>query len=88
MSTDWLPRDAKGARTIPSHVYTEPCWTRTVKGHLWDRRKVLKHLYELFDLFKENSRVLAEGSSVAVIFEKLDTVYEINIILSQNISFI
>ena len=38
------------------------CWTRTVKGHLWDRRKDLEHLYQMFDLFKENSRVLAEGN--------------------------
>ena len=60
MSIDWLPHDE--TRRFPDHVYTEPCWTRTVKGHLWDRRKDLEHLYQMFDLFKENSRVLAEGN--------------------------
>ena len=60
MSIDWLPHDE--IRRFPDHVYTDPCWTRTVRGHLWDRRKELTHLYQLFDLFKENSRVLAEGN--------------------------
>ena len=60
MSIDWLPHDE--TRRFPDHVYTEPCWTRTVRGHLWDRRTELTHLYQLFDLFKENSRVLVEGN--------------------------
>ena len=64
MSTDWLPRDAEGARIIPSHVYTETCWTRTVKGILSDRRKCMKHLYDIFYLYKEGSVVLAEGNYV------------------------
>ena len=60
MSIDWLPHEE--TRRFPDHVYTEPCWTRTVKGHLWDRREDLNHLYQIFDLFKENSRILAEGN--------------------------
>ena len=60
MSIDWLPPEE--TRRFPDHVYTDTCWTRTVKGHLWDRRKDLEHLYQMFDLFKENSRVLAEGN--------------------------
>ena len=60
MSIDWLPPEE--TRRFPDHVYTETFWTRTVKGHLWDRRKDLEHLYQMFDLFKENSRVLAEGN--------------------------
>ena len=63
MSTDWLPRDAEGARVIPSHVYTEPVWTRTVKGVLKDRRENLKHLYDIFDK-KEGTVILAEGESM------------------------
>ena len=62
MSTDWLPRNAEGARIIPSHVYTEPHWTRTVKGVLMDRKESVKHLYDLFALKKEGSVILAEGN--------------------------
>ena len=46
MSIDWLPREE--TRSFPDHVYTEPCWTITVKGHLWDRSQDLEHLYAAF----------------------------------------
>ena len=63
MSTDWLPKDATGTRMFSSHVYMEPCWTRTVKGHLRDSHDPMNRLYDIFPLYKDKHRVLAEGIS-------------------------
>ena len=71
MSTDWLPKNAEGARIIPSHVYTEPRWTRTIKGVLVDRRATVKHLYDIFDLYKEGAVILAEGYYVLFIMQSV-----------------
>ena len=60
MSIDWLPVDD---RRFEAHIYTEPCWTRTIRKLLFGAQKDLKHLYDIFDQFQEGSVILAEGNS-------------------------
>ena len=60
MSIDWLPLEE--TRRFPHHVYTEPCWTRTTKGNLFDEQIALDKLYDIFTIYKEKGTVLAEGS--------------------------
>ena len=60
MSIDWLPIDV--TRRFSDHVYTEPRLIRTIKGTLQDRQVPMHRLYDIFTIYKENSRVLAEGN--------------------------
>ena len=60
MSIDWLPLEE--TRRFPHNVYTEQCWTRTVKGKLLDSKVDMDSLYDIFTMYKDNSRVLAEGN--------------------------
>ena len=62
MSTDWLPLEE--TRRLPQNVYTEQCWTRTKKGILLDSKVDMDRLYDIFRIYKDNSRVLAEGNSL------------------------
>ena len=59
MSIDWLPEEDR--RRFPDNVYTEPCWTRTEKGILRNRKRDLKNLYDIFEIYKKKGRVIAEG---------------------------
>ena len=60
MSTDWLPLEE--ARIYSNHVYTEPCWTRTKKGILLNRKVDMDMFYDIFTIYKVKGRVLAEGN--------------------------
>ena len=60
MSTDWLPLEE--ARIYSNYVYTEPCWTRTKKGILLNRKVDMDRFYDIFTIYKEKGRVLAEGN--------------------------
>ena len=62
MSIDWLPLEE--TRTFGDHVYTEPCWTRTIKGTLQGRKVHMNRLYDIFNIYQDRSRVLAEGNLV------------------------
>ena len=59
MSIDWLPEEDR--RRFPDNVYTEPCWTRTDKGILYNSKRDLKNLYDIFEIYKKKGRVIAEG---------------------------
>ena len=60
MSTDWLPLEE--TRRFSNHVYTDPCWTRTEKGILLNRKADMDRFYDIFTIYKEKGRVLAEGN--------------------------
>ena len=60
LSTDWLPLEK--TRQYPEHVYTEPSWKRTIKGTLINRKGALEGFYDIFTIYKENGRVVAEGN--------------------------
>ena len=62
MSIDWLPLDE--TRRFSDHVYTEPCWTRTIKGTIRDHQVPMNRLHDIFTIYKENSRILAEGNLI------------------------
>ena len=62
MSNDWLPEDAEGHKPIPVQgFYVEPDWTRTDQGGLEDTQVPMNGLCEIFDTYKDNSRIIAEG---------------------------
>ena len=68
MSIDWLPEEDR--RRFPDNVYTEPCWTRTDKGILYNSKRDLKNLYDIFEIYKKKGRVLAEG--ILIVITKLE----------------
>ena len=63
MSTDWLPEDCHGHKTIPVQlVYVEPSLTRTVKGTLEDKQEKLDRLYDIFSVYEnKKTKILAVG---------------------------
>ena len=62
MSIDWLPLEE--TTRFSNHVYTEPCWTRTKKGRgILDHQVDMERFYDIFAIYEDNSRVLAEGKT-------------------------
>ena len=62
MSNDWLPPNAEGHKSISTQqFYIEPDWTRTAQGGLEDTQVPMSRLYDIFDIYKERSRIIAEG---------------------------
>ena len=67
MSNDWLPGDAEGNMPISvQECYMEPDWTRTEKAGMQERQVDMKRLYDIFNIYKDNSRIIAEGTSFAL----------------------
>ena len=63
MSNDWLPEDAEGyKRILINKIYMEPDWTRTKEGVGNDTHVTMNGLYKIFDIYKEDSRIIAEGN--------------------------
>ena len=64
MSNDWLPEDAEGHKPISTQgFYIKPNWTRTVEEGLKDEHVPMKRLYEIFEIYKDKSRIIAEGGA-------------------------
>ena len=63
MSNDWLPEDAEGNLKIPVQGnYMEPDWTRTEKSGIQEKQFSVNRLYDIFNIYKDKSRIVAEGS--------------------------
>ena len=62
MSIDWLPLEE--TRRFPQNVYTESRWTITIKGIRRDKKVDMDSLYDIFAIYKDKNRVLAEGNSL------------------------
>ena len=64
MSNDWLPEDAEGHNLISTQeFYMEPDWTRTVMGGLEEKHVSMEKLCDIFDIYEDKSRIIAEGIS-------------------------
>ena len=60
MSVDWLPDS--DTWTFPPEVYTEPCWTRIVRGEgMEDTTENIGKLHDIFEIFPEGSKIVVEG---------------------------
>ena len=69
MANDWLPEEAEGHMSLPVEgFYMEPEWTRTEKAGLQEKQVSMDKLYDIFNIYKDNGRVLAEGRCFGLFF--------------------
>ena len=65
MSNDWLPEDVEGNMKIPVQgFYIEPDWMRTEKSGIQEKQVSMSRLYDIFGIYSDRSRIMAEGTSI------------------------